>query len=147
MWRLAIVGALLAVAVGPGMAAGQEGCPAEASSPEETASILFAEYLAGGAWDSAYEVLHPEAQLRILRPAFAAMHQTRAVVGPLLDVEVFPARVSPGWTWGVTGLRFTNVAEVPVRFVRGVGFGIAPTIEMVPLVLLNGCWRWLPPPV
>jgi hypothetical protein len=145
MWRLLIGLALLGLAFRPLPATAQEGCPAEASTPEDTASVLFAEYLANGHWDLAYEVLHPEAQLRVLRQAFAAARQARAVTGPLLDVEVFPARVSPGWVWGITGVRFTGVAEVPVRFVRGVVLGTVPTVEIVPLVRVGDCWRWLPP--
>lgn len=137
---------LCALLLGPRPAAAQEGCPAEASTPEETASVLVAEYLAGGQWDMAYDVLHPEAQLRVPRQVFAGARQAAAIAAPVLDVEVFPARMSVGWTWGVTGVRFANVAEVPVRVIRGAFIGATPPIvEIIPLVSFQGCWRWLPP--
>jgi len=142
MWRLIVVGALLALAMRPLPAAAQDGCPGD--TPEDTASVLFGEYLASGQWDLAYQVLHPEAQIRIPGPIFAGAQQARAAFGPILDVEVFPARTSPGWTWGITGVRFTGVAEVPVRFARARGPGVVPELEVVPLVLVGNCWRWLP---
>ena len=53
--------------------------------------------------------------------------------------------MSLGWTWGVTGVRFTGVAEVPVRVSRGVIIGEVPAVEIIPLVKVGDCWRWLPP--
>ena len=144
MWRLLLSVSLLATMLWPRPAAAQDECPAAATTPEETVSTLFGEYLANGQWDLAYEVLHPEAQLRLAYPVFASVRQADAAFTPLVDVEVFPARVAPGWTWGLTGLSFTNVAEVPVRFVRGTVAGTLPTIEVVPLVHVGDCWRWLP---
>ena len=138
---------LLAIVTWPSAASAQEECLGGAETPEDAASVLFADLLANGQWDHAYEMLHPEAQLRVVRQAFAAARQARAVTGPLLDVEVFPSRSNAGYVWGVTGVRYADVAEVPVRFVRGRGFGVVPTIEMVPLIRFEGCWRWLPPQV
>ena len=120
-------------------------CPGRVDTPEETASVLFSEFLANGQWDEAYAVLHPEAQLRVPRQIFSGARQARAITEPVLDVEVFPARIAPARTWGVTGVRFTDVAEVPVRFVRARGFNAVPVLEMVPLVRVGPCWRWLPP--
>jgi hypothetical protein len=140
-----LLGALLSLALlaGPRPAAAQDECPGE---PEDMASVLVAQYLAGGQWDLAYEVLHPEAQVRVPRQVFAGARQAAAMAAPVLDVEVFPARWAPGWTWGVTGVRFTEVAEVPVRVTRGAFLGaMPPTIEVIPLVRFGDCWRWLPP--
>jgi hypothetical protein len=123
------------------VAAQDEGCP---DTPEDTASQLVGEYLASGQWDLAYDMLHPEAQLRVPRQVFAAARQANAMAAPILDLEVFPARMSPGWTWGVTGVRFTDVAEVPVRVSRGAVVGAIPAVEIIPLVRVNDCWRWLP---
>ena len=143
MWRALIGVALLGLAARPLPAVAQdEGCP---DSPEDTARVLVADYLAGGQWDMAYEVLHPEAQLRVPRQVFAAARQGTAIASPILDVDVFPANVHPGWTWGVTGVRFTGVAEVPVRVARGAGFATVSNVEMIPLVRVGDCWRWLPP--
>ena len=144
MWRLLFSAVFLAAIVWARPAAAQEECAGGAMTPEDTASVLFGEYLASGQWDMAYEVLHPEAQARVAYPVFASVRQAGAAFTPLVDVEVFPARVVPGWTWGLTGLRFTNVAEVPVRFVRGTVVGTLPTVEVVPLVQVGACWRWLP---
>src|SRR5438067_7840106 len=110
MWRLLIGVVVLALALHPLPAAAQEECAEGATTPEETASVLFGEYLASGQWDLAYQVLHPEAQLRLPFFRFATVRQVGSAFTPLIDVEVFPARVSPGWTWGLTGMRFTNVA-------------------------------------
>ena len=146
MWRLLLGAALLGLALLPPPAAAQEGCPAgDATTPEDTASVLVADFLANGEWDQAYEVLHPEAQLRVPRQVFAAARQARAIVAPLLDVEVFPARVHPSWTWGFTGGGFTQVAEVPVRVSRATPIGAPPTVQIIPLVKVGDCWRWLPP--
>jgi hypothetical protein len=145
MWRILLALVLVGLWQHPAPVAAQSDCLGEAVSPEDAASVLFAEYLAGGQWELAYEMLHPDAQLRVLRQAFSAARQARSRVGPLLDVEVFPARTAPAWVWGVSGGRFTDVAEVPVRFVHGRGFFVQPTVEIVPLVRVNGCWRWLPP--
>jgi len=142
MWRLIVVGALLALAMRPLPAAAQDGCPGD--TPEDTASVLFGEYLASGQWYLPYQPLPPESQTRIPGPIFAGAQQARAAFGPILDVEVFPARMAPGWTWGITGVRFTGVAEVPVRFARARGPGVVPELEVVPLVLVGSCWRWLP---
>ncbi len=146
MWRLMLAGVLLALLLSPPPSAAQEGCPAdEASSPEDTVSVLVGEFLANGEWDRAYEVLHPEAQLRVPRQVFATARQADAIRAPLLDVEVFPARIRPTWTWGVTGRGFTRVAEVPVRISRATPLGTPPNVQIIPLVQLNACWRWLPP--
>ncbi len=145
MWRVLIGLALLGLAVRPLPAAAQdeEGCP---DNPEDTASQLVGEYLASGQWDLAYNVLHPEAQIRVQRQVFAAARQRNAMAAPVLDVEVFPGRGSMGWTWGVTGVRFANVAEIPVRVSRGsMIVGSIPAVEIIPLVLVGDCWRWLPP--
>jgi hypothetical protein len=147
MWR-AFLGILLAIGAlgGARPAAAQDECPAVGDTPEDAASTLVAGYLAGGQWDMAYDVLHPEAQLRVPRQVFAGARQGAAMAAPVLDVEVFPARTSVGWTWGVTGVRFTNVAEVPVRVTRGAFLGaMPPVVEVIPLVNFQGCWRWLPP--
>jgi hypothetical protein len=124
------------------VAAQDEGCP---DTPEDTASELIGDFLASGQWDMAYEVLHPEAQLRVPRQVFAAARRAQAWGAPVLDVEVFPANVHPGWTWGVTGARFTAVSEVPVRVARAAPLGSVSAVEMVPLVRVGDCWRWLPP--
>ena len=145
MRRLAIGLALLGLVAAPVPSAAQEECTGGATTPEDTASLLVGEYLAGGQWDLAYEVLHPEAQLRVLRQAFAAARQTEAIVGPLLDVEVFPARIARGWTWGITGVRFTEVSEVPVRVTRGALVATVPTVQIIPFARVGDCWRWLPP--
>ena len=143
MWRALISLALLSLAVRPLPAAAQdEGCP---DTAEDTASQLVGEYLAGGQWDLAYNVLHPEAQLRVPRQVFTAARQANAIAAPVLDVEVFPGRRSVTWTWGVTGVGFTNVAEVPIRVSRGIVVGPVPAVEIIPLVLVGDCWRWLPP--
>jgi hypothetical protein len=144
MWRFVGIMALLGALAHPYPAAAQDedGCP---ETPEDTASQLVGEFLAGGQWDLAYNVLHPEAQLRVPRQVFAGARQANAIAAPVLDVEVFPARSAPGWTWGVTGVRFTNVAEVPVRVSRGIVVGAVPAVEIIPLIRLDGCWRWLPP--
>jgi hypothetical protein len=142
MWRMLVALALVGVLAVPRAAAAQdEGCP---DTPEDTASQLVGEYLASGQWDLAYDMLHPEAQLRVPRQVFAAARQANAMAAPILDLEVFPARMSPGWTWGVTGVRFTDVAEVPVRVSRGAVVGAIPAVEIIPLVRVNDCWRWLP---
>jgi hypothetical protein len=142
MRRLLVGVMLCALLLGPRPAMAQDECPGD---PEDAASLLVAGYLAGGQWDLAYEMLHPEAQLRVPRQVFAGARQGAAMAAPVLDVEVFPGRVSPGWTWGVTGVRFTNVAEVPVRVTRGAFIGaMPPTLEVIPLVRFGDCWRWLP---
>jgi hypothetical protein len=41
-------------------------------------------------------------------------------------------------------VRFTDVAEVPVRVSRGAVVGAIPAVEIIPLVRVNDCWRWLP---
>jgi hypothetical protein len=144
MWRMLVALARVGLLAAPRPAAAQdEGCP---DTPEDTASQLVGDYLASGQWDLAYNVLHPEAQLRVPRQVFAAARQANAIGAPVLDVEVFPARMSVGWTWGITGVRFTNVAEVPVRVSRGsFVVGTVPAVEIIPLVRLGDCWRWLPP--
>lgn len=142
MWRVLVALALVVLVGRPiPVAAQEEGCP---DTPEDTASQLVGEYLASGQWDLAYDVLHPEAQLRVPRQVFAAARQANAVAAPILDLEVFPARMSLGWTWGVTGVRFADVAEVPVRVSRGIVVGAVPAVEIIPLIRLNDCWRWLP---
>jgi hypothetical protein len=142
MWRVLVALALVGLMGRPlPVAAQDEGCP---DTPEDTASQLVGEYLASGQWDLAYDMLHPEAQLRVPRQVFAAARQANAMAAPILDLEVFPARMSPGWTWGVTGVRFTDVAEVPVRVSRGAVVGAIPAVEIIPLVRVNDCWRWLP---
>ncbi len=146
MWRALVGGVLCAALLGARAVGAQDECPAPGDGPEDVASVLVSEYLAGGQWDQAYDVLHPEAQLRVLRPVFASARQANAMAAPVIDVEVFPARMSLGWTWGVTGVRFANVAEVPVRVTRGAFIGaMPPVIEIIPLVSFQGCWRWLPP--
>jgi hypothetical protein len=145
MWRLLLGAVLLALTLPPHTATAQDECPGGATTPEDTASVLFGDFLANGQWDNAYEVLHPDAQLRMGEAMFAQTRMINAAFTPLLDVEVFPARVMPVFTWSFTGARFTNVAEVPVRFVRGTMVGTVPTVEIVPLVKLGDCWRWLPP--
>ena len=146
MWRLLLAGALLGLLLQPLRAVAQDECPAgDATTPEDTTSVLVGEFLANGEWDRAYEVLHPEAQLRVPRQVFAVARQTDAIRAPLLDVEVFPARIRPTWTWGVTGGGFTRVAEVPVRVSRATPIGTPPTVQIIPLVQRDGCWRWLPP--
>jgi len=145
MWRLLLGVVLLALVARPQVVAADEGCPGDAYTPEDTASALFGQFLVNGQWDLAYEVLHPEAQLRVPMFAFAAARQAGAVMGPILDVEVGPARWYPGWTWGWTGLNFTTMAEVPVRFTRGFGPAAVPSYEVVPLVQVGDCWRWVPP--
>jgi hypothetical protein len=143
MWRLvAILVAVSILAQAHPAVAQDDGCP---DTPEDTASELIGDFLASGQWDQAYEVLHPEAQLRVPRQVFAAARQAQAVGAPILDVEVFPANVHPGWTWGITGGRFTAVSEVPVRVARGAPLGSVSAVEMVPLIRVGGCWRWLPP--
>ncbi|HLH22473.1 MAG TPA: hypothetical protein VK066_08110 [Chloroflexota bacterium] len=143
MWRMLVALALVGLMGRPAAVAAQdEGCP---DTPEDTASELVGEYLAGGQWDLAYDVLHPEAQLRVPRQVFAAARQAQAIAAPILDVEVFPADVHPAWTWGVTGTGFTAVSEVPVRVARGAPLGTVSDVEMIPLVRVGDCWRWLPP--
>jgi hypothetical protein len=144
MWRALLALALLGLLGRPLPVAAQddEGCP---DTPEDTASELIGDFLASGQWDQAYEVLHPEAQIRVPRQVFAAARQAQAVSAPVLDIEVFPANVHPGWTWGITGTRFSAVSEVPVRVARGAPMGSVSSVEMVPLVRVGGCWRWLPP--
>jgi len=144
MWRLLVGGIVIAVMLWPRPAAAQEECPVDAATPEETAGVLYGQYLAGGQWDMAYDTLHPEAQIRLAFPVFASMAQTEAVLGPLVDVQVLPAQASPGWTWGLTGLRFTNVAEVPVRYTVGTPAGPVTTAKVVALAQVGNCWRWLP---
>ena len=114
-------------------------------TPEDTASVLYGQYLASGQWDLAYEVMHPEAQARLAYPMWASMARTEAAFMPLVDVQVFPAQVSPGWTWGLTGLNFSNVAEVPVQYTQQTAAGPMPMSKMIALVQVGDCWRWLPP--
>jgi len=145
MWRVLLGIILLGTTLAPLTARAQDECPAgDATTPEDTASVLIGEFLANGHWDLAYEELHPEAQLRVPRQVFAAARQASAFRAPIVDLEVFPARVSPRWTWGVTGGGFTNVAEVPVRVSRATPLGAPPVVQIVPLVQLGACWRWLP---
>jgi hypothetical protein len=145
MWRILLGAVLLALTLPPHTAAAQDECPGGATTPEETASVLFGDYLASGQWDMAYDILHPAAQLRYGSAGFAMSRMVNAAFTPLVDVEVFPARVMPVWTWTFNGARFSGVAEVPVRFVRGTMMGTVPSLEIVPLVKVGDCWRWLPP--
>ncbi len=145
MWRMLLGIALLGLALRPPLARAQDQCPADdATTPEDTASVLVGDFLANGEWDRAYEVLHPEAQLRVPRQVWAAARQAAAIAAPVADVEVFPARTHPGWTWGITGTSFTDVAEVPVRVTHATPISTPPRVEIIPLVKVGDCWRWLP---
>lgn len=145
MWRLLLGVVFLALVMRPQPVAAQDGCPGDAYTPEDTARVLVGEFLPNGQWDLAYEVLHPEAQFRVPFFAFANARQASAVVRPILDVEVGPARWFPSWTWGMTGVQFTAMAEVPVRVMRGAGFAAVPSVQRIPLVQVGECWRWVPP--
>ncbi|HEY7067595.1 MAG TPA: hypothetical protein VII06_39425 [Chloroflexota bacterium] len=141
MWRAILALALLGLFGRPlPVAAQDEGCP---DTPEDTASQL-ADNLANGQWDLAYNVLHPDAQVRVPRQVFAAARQAEAVASPMLDVEVLNANEHPAWTWGVTGAHFSAVAEVPVRVARGTPLGSLSSVRMMSFVRVGDCWRWLP---
>lgn len=118
---------------------------AQNSRDEREASnqaVHISELEAQGRFSRIYSLMHSDSKAIVPREAVVGWYETDvAPLEPQPMNEILEVRFVR-WTWGVTGERYRNTAEIDFIQPFGSGNNVTYTEETIRLVEEDGEWRW-----